>query len=533
VHRVITATGLDVEMAASPDMLRLHRSEGLASFVELVAGFADAEGDAGIGAFLVWLRLASRFDKVPELDRPSTPGSVQLMTVHRSKGLEWPVVVIPSLTATVFPDSKGMTRWTSQSKAVPFPERGDADSLPQLRGFTAKDHKAFADACRDHSTLDETRLAYVAVTRAERLVIASSSWWGPSQARKRGPSPFLQTLREQCLVGAGTVDVWTAPPDDDAVNPSLGDTVDLPWPPARDSGALERLRTAATGVLDHAGLTVDDLRAEHARPAADSAAGAEGSPLLGLDAEDLELVRGWDDDIALLLEERRAERSATRTVPLPASLSASDLVRLAADPDTFTRRLARPVPSAPAPSARRGTRFHAWVEAHFGVQPLLEPDDLPGSSDPDIGSDEAFEAMQQRFLALPYADRTPLGIEVAFSLVIAGRVVPGRIDAVFAETRPDGSTHYEVLDWKTSRRHDADPLQLAIYRVAFAEQTGVPLEDVTAAFVYLHDGVVVPYADLPDRAGLEALLLGARGPGTGVADREPVAGPEASAATTH
>ena len=46
VHRIITLTGLDIEMAASPELLLLHRAEGLASFVDLVAGFADAEGDA-------------------------------------------------------------------------------------------------------------------------------------------------------------------------------------------------------------------------------------------------------------------------------------------------------------------------------------------------------------------------------------------------------------------------------------------------------------------------------------------------------
>ena len=180
VHRVLTVTGLDIEMAASPEVLRLNRAEGLASFVELVAGFADAEGDAGVAAFLSWLTMAARFDKVPELDRAARSDAVALMTVHRSKGLEWPVVVLPSLTETVFPSDRGMTRWTTNSKAVPYPLRGDADSLPTLTGFRAKEHAEFVARCGDHSLLDELRLAYVAVTRAERLVLASASWWGPT-----------------------------------------------------------------------------------------------------------------------------------------------------------------------------------------------------------------------------------------------------------------------------------------------------------------------------------------------------------------
>ena len=503
VHRVITVTGLDIEMASSPVLLTLHRAEGLASFVDLVAGFSDAEGDASVGAFLAWLSMAARFDQVPELDRPPSPDAVQLLTVHRSKGLEWPVVVLPSLTAKVFPNGRGLSRWTSSCSAVPYPLRGDAESLPVLVGLSARDGTAFVTDCKAHDAHEELRLAYVAVTRAEHLVLASGSWWGPTQSTRRGPSIYLEALRDQCLGGAGDVDEWAAEPFEGDTNPVLGHVDDIAWPPRPDADSGERRFAAAAAVRAHADLDVDALRAEHSALAVDGARSA----LLGLDATDLETVRGWDDDIALLLEERRAERSSRRTVLLPMSLSASDLVRLAADAELFTRRLARPVPSAPAPSARRGTRFHAWVEQHFGMRPLLEPDDLPGAADADIDSDETLAAMQRAFLSSAYADRTPLAIEVGFSLVVAGRVVPGRIDAVFAETAPDGTTRYDVVDWKTSQRHDSDPLQLAIYRVAFAEQTGVPVEQVSAAFVYVRDGAVVRPDNLPDRPALEHLLL--------------------------
>ncbi len=506
VHRVITVTGLDIEMSASPDVLKLHRAEGLASFVELVAGFADAEGDVGVSAFLSWLTMAARFGKVPELDRPARSDAVALMSVHRSKGLEWPVVVLPSLTAGVFPGDRGMTRWTTNAKAVPFPLRGDAASLPALPGFRAREHKAFTELCSAHSLLDELRLAYVAVTRAEQLVLASSSWWGPTQKERRGPSDYLRTLRDQCIGGGGTVDAWVDEPPEGETSPTYGVPVDVAWPPSSGSDLQARATAAASGVRAAAGLDVVDLRAEHAALATVAGAGEFGSPLLGLAADDLELVRGWDDDIALLLEERRADRSATRVVPLPASLSASDLLRLAADPDAFTRQLARPVPSAPAPAARRGTRFHAWVEAHFGVAPLLDPDDLPGAADTGIDSDDALAAMQEMFLASAYADRSPIGIEVPFSLVLGGRVVPGRIDAVFSSSTPEGSTRFEVVDWKTSQKHGSDPLQLAIYRVAYAELAGVPLDHVDAAFLYVRDGAVVRPEGLLDRAALEALL---------------------------
>ena len=147
------------------------------------------------------------------------------------------------------------------------------------------------------------------------------------------------------------------------------------------------------------------------------------------------------------------------------------------------------------------------MEQHFGLRPLLDPDDLPGAADSDLDSDDALDAMREAFLRSPYAEAVPTAIEVPFTLVLGGRVVPGRIDAVFTSVDADGLERVEVVDWKTSRQHDSDPLQLSIYRVAYAELAGLPLEQVDAAFVYVRDGAVVRPEVLHTRAELEALLL--------------------------
>ena len=81
-------------------------------------------------------------------------------------------------------------------------------------------------------------------------------------------------------------------------------------------------------------------------------------------------------------------------------------------------------------------------------------------------------------------------------------MVRGRIDAVYAE--PGGG--YLVVDWKTSRKDDADVLQLALYRLAWAELAGVPLDQVRAAFYFVRSGRTVEPDDLPARAEIEAML---------------------------
>ncbi|MET9114989.1 UvrD-helicase domain-containing protein [Streptomyces longwoodensis] len=237
-----------------------------------------------------------------------------------------------------------------------------------------------------------------------------------------------------------------------------------------------------------------------------------------LTPEEARAVASWDRDLDALTGELLRARRAVTDVPLPTTLTASQVMRLAADPDAFARELARPMPRPPQPAARRGTRFHAWVEARFEelTLPLLEPEELPGG-DAEIADERDLEALKEAFERTAYARRTPHRVEAPFQLALAGRVVRGRIDAVYKEG--DGATAtYEIVDWKTGRGRTGDPLQLALYRLAWAEQQGVPVESVTAAFLYVRTGEVVRPADLPDRAALERLLTQEEAPTHAYAD---------------
>ncbi|MFS4096746.1 UvrD-helicase domain-containing protein [Streptomyces sp. AF1A] len=244
---------------------------------------------------------------------------------------------------------------------------------------------------------------------------------------------------------------------------------------------------------------------------------------LALTPEEARLVASWDRDLDALTGELLRARRTVTDVPLPAGLTASQLLRLAKDPDGLAQELARPMPRPPQPAARRGTRFHAWVEARYEELslPLLEPEELPGS-DAEIADESDLEALKEAFERTEYARRTPYRVEAPFQLSLAGRVVRGRIDAVYRHGDGAAAT-YEIVDWKTGRAHTGDPLQLAVYRLAWAEQQGVPLDAVTAAFLYVRSGEVVRPRNLPDRAALERLLRGEpqAAPGAAEAERAP------------
>ena len=190
-------------------------------------------------------------------------------------------------------------------------------------------------------------------------------------------------------------------------------------------------------------------------------------------------------------------------MPLPSSLSATSLARLRDEPEALAADLARPMPRKPSPSARFGTRFHAWVETRFGQQQLVGLDDVPGRGDEGIEDERELKELIEQFTAGPFGDRVPYAVEPPFALVLGGQVVRGRIDAVY-----ETPTGFLVVDWKTNQRQTADQLQLAIYRLAWAELEGVPLERVEAAFYYVRTGTLDEHHDLPGRAALEAIVAG-------------------------
>ena len=100
--------------------------------------------------------------------------------------------------------------------------------------------------------------------------------------------------------------------------------------------------------------------------------------------------------------------------------------------------------------------------------------------------------------------------------MLGEHVVRGRIDAVYRTSEPgaaggdgygtnDTNDTFDVVDWKTGRS-PADPLQLAVYRIAWARVAGVPESAVGAAFYYVATGEVVRPTDLPGADEVERLL---------------------------
>ncbi|ROS31368.1 ATP-dependent DNA helicase [Cellulomonas sp. PhB150] len=547
--------GLDIEVAARAGVSPGAARAQLDAFRDVAVEFSRTSDHPTLGGFLAWLEAADAREN--GLEMPVTepnPDAVQIITIHAAKGLEWDVVAVAGLvdgglpaTATQGKDGPKDSAWLVGLGNLPYPLRGDRAHLPAFAYEGAADPKDLEERRRrfvldagDHEVAEERRLAYVALTRARTDLLLTAAWWGDG-SRARRVSTFLTELAEAGLVESAT---WAGTPEESASNPRAGVVVTATWP--ADPFATEDGTAGRRPALERSARWVRDAQAE----AAERRAQGEGEPGPAADGPRADApttdarvtdgpARGWAALADRLLAERSRARATTRDVELPAHLSASALVRLGADADEFSRALRRPIPQEPSAQARLGTRFHAWVEGYFGSASLVDVDALPGADDvrdeldtDPAGLDADIAVLRAAFLAGEWANRVPVAIEVDVETNVDGFVLRSRIDAVFADPRPPatsgpaapgrpatgrgehptGGPRVVVVDWKTGSP-PSDPqvraareIQLAVYRLAWSRWTGLPLDDVSAAFSYVGAGVTVYPERLLGEAEIVALL---------------------------
>jgi ATP-dependent helicase/nuclease subunit A len=153
-------------------------ASNLAAFIDMVRGL-ETDSDGNIHAISATARLMARIDDLKTAGSGSVQdvNAVRLMTVHKSKGLEFPLVAIVDTATPWVKDPSGWLKWIPSS---PAESSQTAPGLVYLGGTKSRpenhrDTELFVDAAFSAEVAEANRVWYVAMTRARQYLVLSGT----------------------------------------------------------------------------------------------------------------------------------------------------------------------------------------------------------------------------------------------------------------------------------------------------------------------------------------------------------------------
>ncbi|HSX49303.1 MAG TPA: ATP-dependent DNA helicase [Candidatus Saccharimonadales bacterium] len=155
------------------------RASNISKFFDKLKSYEVDHPEATVFTVVDWIDLSMELGESPlanDTDWGSTD-AVNILTVHSSKGLEFPVVFLVNLTTGRFPTIE-------RREQIPIPDDLIQEILPE----------------GDYHMEEERRLFYVGMTRAkDRLFLTVANYYGEGKREKKISNFIFETLGEEAL----------------------------------------------------------------------------------------------------------------------------------------------------------------------------------------------------------------------------------------------------------------------------------------------------------------------------------------------
>ena len=476
LEELLARTEYLAAVGALPDGARCR--EDLLSFT----AWASGAGRAGLPALIRAMDAAAANGGLNQSAGGQTrPGCVSIMTVHRSKGLEFPVVFVAD-TDHKFNQSDAIRPVLTHSRL------GVGVMLRAPRAakrFKTLPYAALAQAIRTETLSEEMRVLYVALTRAQDALIITVPLKNTASSLK---TPAVCAAAEatgpEAMRSMGSWAGWIL------TATMLHSDSDALW---NYTSFLPHHRPTKVAL----GIRLLPLPEQTEQPPAPPAPAADPAAVARLRAS-----FAW-----------QSPRAALEKVPAKVSVSA---VVHAARPVALERPAF--LQKSGMTGAERGTAIHAFMQSvpFDGPAPDLAAEVRRQTElqllDPALADKLDLDAVRPFFesavwrrirlakqilreepfiTALPAAEITPAAGQG--SAAAAEVLVQGIADLVLVFDE-----HAEILDYKTDRSRDAQfyvdeyAAQLRLYRRAFAQRLTVPVTKLTIYSFALADEIDIP-----------------------------------------
>ena len=433
----------------------------------------EQTGRIGLSGFCRFLeRLREQGGRIEQAHPPIlTADAVQIMTIHRSKGLEFPVVLLLNCAGD-FNDEEYRAHYIFHPQYGMATIRRDADNFVQ---YDTVAKRVLNEKVRESNINEEMRVLYVAMTRAKEKFIAVASLDNPEKrllklSLRAGTDgtisgaaelnnyadmllcaslrhPDAHALRGQCGVPAGSVvlhgadfPLYTTVVDD---VPSLPDAPQEKAAAAPDAQMLDAIRARTQYVYPYACLA--SVTAKHAASAMRQA---------GIDPE------FFASSIPAFLG-AGGLTPAQRGTALHRFMQLADYARAAADPQAERDRL---------------VREGVLTEEEGSVLPIASVRRLFADT---LGQRmlHAEAILREKRFAIEVQARA-LHPELPESAAGETVVIQGMVDCAFVQ---DGKL--VIVDYKTDREppemlRERYRTQLSVYRLAMEQCTDYPVSEV-------------------------------------------------------
>ncbi len=172
-------TGILKKLTEYKSLADEKKAQNISKFFDRLKTYEVDHEDASVLAVVDWINLSMTLGESPLASNVDwfSENRVNVLTVHSSKGLEFPVVFLVNLVSARFPTPE-------RKEKIPIPDALVKEILPE----------------GDYHTQEERRLFYVGMTRAcDRLYLTAADYYGEGKREKR-ISPFvIETLEEDAI----------------------------------------------------------------------------------------------------------------------------------------------------------------------------------------------------------------------------------------------------------------------------------------------------------------------------------------------